>query len=134
MKPSILKIEIEHEASNNAINCLIVNGRLILSSIQEGVILSTVDIAADELSKALSSPVLEADKKIECLDEFHEIDFQEMISGAIEYCEDNIEHFQAMPIEYECFGVLFSFDEMIAMISNEKHHSFTQLINNHNKV
>lgn len=120
MNNHILKVEVEHKASNTAINAVVINGKLILSSLDEGVILAAVDNATHNLNEALPSALIETHKYIDDLDELNQFEFEEMIKGAIEYAEDCAEYDKALPVEYEYQSIVFTGDELLMMLTHEK--------------
>lgn len=133
MSQKILNLKLQHKNSDTEISCLIINGHLIIASYhnQNSPSLEAVESAVSELSIALSFEVIEATKTVQDKEELSNFDFSEMLNGAIEYCQDNVSHFQAMPIEYQYEDVLFSYDEMCLMLSDEEHISLSNQINHH---
>jgi hypothetical protein len=126
---NIIKIEIESGDSNcHTINCIIVNNKIIATSFDEGATLGMIDNIASNLSDAVGVEILSIDKKATYADLANDFNWEEMLAGIIDYCEDSILHDQAMPMDYEYCEAVFTLEEMILLIPEDKHTEFSEKI------
>lgn len=128
MSTSVTKIEIEHTGKNYAINCLVVNGNLVASSQNEGTTLSSIDAIADELSKALSVPLTSIHKLCDDYDDILEFDFIEMMESTTEFVTDHVNESKAMPMDLEYSNIVFDFDQIILLLTEDKLTEFNLII------
>lgn len=129
MTITITKIEIEsNDPHCRTTNCVVVNGKIIATSFDEGATLGMIDNIASNLSDALGIPLVSIDKTATEVDLNNDFNWEEMIQGASDYCTDHVNEFFGMPMNYEYEYILFDFNEMIRLISNAKHGELSAII------
>ena len=116
MSRQVAKFEITSKDGKNKTNCLVANGKVITTSFDERAILEIIKNIDNNLSFAGSYHKITDNK-----DTINNFNWSEMIEGAVNYCSEHVKEFKCMPMDYEFSEIVFGFEEMILMISDEKH-------------
>ena len=127
MTQKLVQIGIKLNNDNYEINCVILNNKIIATSYDAGATTATIDTISSNLSDALGIPVTELCKLTDN-DDFEYFDWEKMIEGAIDHCTNHVNALNAMPQDYEYNQTIYTFEELMLFISEEKHAELLKFI------